>query len=177
MAHKKENEHKINGEIRSEKVRLVTENSEPQIVDLKTALELAVSQELDLVEVSSGQDISVVKIMDYSKFRFEQLKKAKDAKKKQKVIHIKEVKLRPGIDSHDFDFKVKHAREFLQDGDKVKFTMMFRGREIMHQELATTKMNDVIETLKDVAEVEKRPSVEGRNMTMILGPNAQAQKK
>lgn len=160
-------------------MRLVVENSEPQIVDLSTALELAASQELDLVEVSSGQDISVVKIMDYSKFRFEQLKKAKDAKKKQKVIHIKEVKLRPGIDSHDYEHKVKHAREFLMDGDKVKFTMMFRGREIMHQELAHAKMNDVIEILKDIADVEKRPSVEGRNMTMILGPNAnvQVQKK
>lgn len=115
--------------------------------------------------------------MDYSKFRFEQIKKAKDAKKKQKIILVKEVKLRPGIDSHDYEHKVKHAREFLSEGDKVKFTMMFRGREIMHQELATSKMNDIIEILKDIADVEKRPSVEGRNMTMILGPNAQSQKK
>lgn len=115
-------------------------------------------------------DMPIVKIMDYSKFRFEQLKKAKDAKKKQKVVHIKEVKIRPGVGEHDYEHKIKHAKEFLEKGDKVKFTMVFRGREIVHTEIGMKILVNILEDLKEISVVEKRPSHEGRNMTMILSP-------
>lgn len=137
---------------------------------LDKALELAQEQDLDLVEISP-QDVPVVKIMDYSKFRFEQLKKAKEAKKKQKIVHVKEVKVRPSIDNHDFEHKINHAREFLEGGDKVKFTMMFRGREIIHTDLAMEKMVRIQNDLQDCSTIEAKPSVQGRNMTMILAPS------
>lgn len=130
----------------------------------------AKEQGLDVVEITPNQTPPIVKIMDYSKFRFEQLKKAKEAKKKQHVVHVKEVKVRPGIDEHDYSHKVKHAREFLLKGDKVKFTMMFRGREIVHSELGLKVLKQVMEDLTDCATVEKSASIEGRNMSMVLAP-------
>ncbi len=124
----------------------------------------------DLVEISQDQDPPVVKIVDYSKFKFETIKRAKEAKKKQKIIHVKEIKVRPGIDSHDFEHKVKHAREFLLKGDKVKVTLMFRGREMAHTSLGFDVMNKVQESLMDAANIEKPASQEGRNITMWLVP-------
>ncbi len=157
-------------------MRLVGEG-EPVIVSRDDALQKAKEQDLDLVEISSNQDPPVVKIIDYSKFRFEQNKKAKEARKKQKIIHVKEIKFRPGIDSHDYQHKVKHAREFLENGDKVKFTVMFRGREIMHTEQGFKIMENVQKDLDDIASVESRPSKEGRNIIMVMGPDASPQKK
>ena len=112
----------------------------------------------------------VVKIMDYGKFRFEQAKSARAAKKKQHIIHLKEVKYRPNISQHDFDFKTRHAREFLSEGNKVKLTMMFRGRQVTHPELGRDVLNRVYEELEDIAKVETHPKLEGRNMTMVLAP-------
>ena len=139
-------------------------------------MKLANEKGLDLVEISPNQDPPVVKIIDYSKFKFEQIKKAKEAKKKQKVIHVKEIKMRPNIDSHDFDHKVKHAREFIEKGDKVKFTLMFRGREMAHTELGFAVMERVKEAIEDVAQIEKNPSQEGRNITMFVSAKASGKK-
>lgn len=136
---------------------------------------MANQQGEDLVEISN-QDMPVVRIMDYSKFKFEQIKKAKEAKKKQKVVHVKEVKLRPSIDEHDYQHKIKHAREFLEGGDKVKFTIMFRGREIIHSDIATRRMKLIQSDLEDCAVVEQRPSVQGRNMTMVMAPGGSGSK-
>jgi len=140
-------------------------------------LEMAAEKGLDVVEISPNQDPPVVKIVDYSKFKFEQVKKAKEAKKKQKVIHVKEIKMRPNIDSHDFDHKVKHARSFLEKGDKVKFTLMFRGREMVHPELGFEVMKKIQAQLEDIAITEKNHSQEGRNITMYMSLNAKASKK
>ncbi len=125
---------------------------------------------LDLVEVAATARPPVVKIMDYGKYRFEQAKAARAAKKKQHVIHIKEVKYRPGISAHDFEFKTRHAREFLTEGNKVKLTMMFRGRQVTHPELGRDVLNRVYDEVKDIAKIEAHPKLEGRNMTMVLAP-------
>jgi translation initiation factor IF-3 len=168
----KSNNHRINGDIRAQSVRLVGEDSGPKVVSLEDALAEARKLDLDLVEISANQDPPVVKIIDYSKFKFEQAKKAKEAKKKQKIIHVKEVKLRPAIDSHDFEHKIKRAKEFLEKGDKVKFTLMFRGREMAHTELGFEVMKKVRAMLIEMAQVEKEPSQEGRNITMIMSVKA-----
>jgi len=117
------------------------------------------------------QGVPIVRVMDYSKFRFEQLKKAKEAKKKQKVIHLKEVKLSPGINGNDYNHKIKNAMSFLEKGDKVKFSMMFRGREIVHSDIGLEKMNRVLADLKDHSIIEKPASMEGRSLVMILAPS------
>jgi len=109
-------------------------------------------------------------VMDYGKFRFEQAKAARAAKKKQHVIQMKEVKYRPGIDDHDFDFKTRHARSFLEEGNKVKLTMMFRGRQVAHPELGRVVLDRVMQVLQDIGKVEMEPKLEGRNMTMVVGP-------
>lgn len=158
----------VNEGIKSQQVRLVGEGSEPVVIATSDALRMAREKELDLVEISPNQDPPVVKIIDYSKFKFEQLKKAKEAKKKQKIIHLKEIKMRPNIDSHDFEHKIKHAREFLDGGDKVKFTLMFRGREMVHPELGFDVMNKVKAQIEEYVQIEKDMSQEGRNITMIV---------
>ncbi len=160
--------HRINEEISAASVRLVGEEGEPVVMSIKSALQIAGEKGLDLVEISPNQDPPVVKIIDYTKFKFEQLKQAKAAKKKQKIIHVKEIKMRPSIDSHDFEHKVKHAREFLHKGDKVKFTLMFKGREMMHPELGFKVMERIQENLEDVALIEKNPIKEGRNIIMYM---------
>jgi len=149
---------------------LIGEGSEPVVIARDEAIRIAREKDLDLVEISPDQSPPVVKIIDYSKFRFEQIKRAKEAKKRQKIIHIKEIKMRPSIDSHDYAHKVKHARDFLADGDKVKFTIMFRGREIVHSQLGFKVMENVQNDLQDVAVIEKKASQEGRNITMIMSP-------
>ncbi|HOE20529.1 MAG TPA: translation initiation factor IF-3, partial [Spirochaetota bacterium] len=151
-------------------VRLVGEEGGPQVIPVNEALQKAMGMGLDLVEISPDQDPPVVKIVDYSKFKFEQIKKAKEAKKKQKVIQVKEIKLRPSIDLHDFQHKVRHAREFIEEGNKVKFTVMFRGREMVHSDLGFKVLEEVKQALEDVAAVETNPSKEGRNITMIMAP-------
>ncbi|HOW82956.1 MAG TPA: translation initiation factor IF-3 [Spirochaetota bacterium] len=167
----------VNEEIRSEMVRLIADGEEPRIIKTSEAIELAKAKDLDLVEISPNQDPPVVRMIDYSKFKFEQIKKAKEAKKKQKVIHVKEIKMRPSIDSHDFEHKVKHARDFLEAGDKVKFTLMFRGREMVHAELGYEVMKKIQASLEEIATVEKQPIQEGRNITMFMCLKAQSGKK
>jgi translation initiation factor IF-3 len=140
------------------------------ILDVETALAAAQEQGLDLVEVAPTARPPVVRIMDYGKFKFEQAKMARVAKKKQHVIHLKEVKYRPGIDDHDFNTKTRHARRFIEEGNKVKVTLMFRGRQIAHPELGREVVDRVAEELTDIAKIESEPKFEGKSMTMILTP-------
>jgi len=140
------------------------------VVPVEEALKAALDAGLDLVEVAPMARPPVVKVMDYGKYRFEQAKAARAARKKQHVIHVKEVKYRPGISEHDFEFKTRHARTFLEEGNKVKLTMMFRGRQVTHPELGHKVLNRVFEAVKDIAKVEAYPKLEGRNMTMVLAP-------
>ena len=161
---------RINEEIIAENVRLVGEEGEPVVIALSAALAIAREKSLDLVEITANQELPVVRIIDYSKFKFDQIKKAKEAKKKQKIVHIKEIKMRPAIDDNDFTHKVNRAKDFLEKGDKVKFTLMFRGREMVHPELGFEVMEKVQEVLKDIGAIEKRPIQEGRNITMYMTP-------
>ncbi len=152
-------------------MRLVdADGTQVGVVPVEDALKLAGERGLDLVEVAATARPPVVKIMDYGKYKFEQAKAARIAKKKQHVIHVKEVKYRPGIDDHDFEFKTRHARRFLEEGNKVKLTMMFRGRQVTHSELGRDVLYRVLEEVNDIAKVEAEPKLEGRNMTMVLAP-------
>ena len=130
----------------------------------------AESAGLDLVEVSPQADPPVCRIMDYGKYKYQQAKRASEAKKKQVKVEIKEVKMRPKTEEHDFQFKMKHARRFLEDGNKVKLTIMFRGRENAHPEQGMMQLEKVVEALKDIGQVESQPSKMGRFMTMMIGP-------
>ncbi len=141
------------------------------IMSLNDAVKAAQSHNLDLVNVAPTATPPVCKIMDYGKYKYEQSKRDKEARKNQKVITIKEVKLRPNIEVHDFSVKAKNARKFLANGDKVKVTIMFRGREITHPELGRKLCDKLAEALADIAQVENTAKIEGKNMTMILIPN------
>jgi len=137
---------------------------------VEEALASAESQGLDLVEVAPTARPPVVRIMDYGKFKYEEARKARVARKKQHHIQIKEVKMRPGIETHDMEFKIRHARRFIEEGNKVKVTMMFRGRQMAHPEYGRQVLVKVAETLEDIGKVEGHPSMEGRTMTMIIAP-------
>ncbi|MDX1959790.1 MAG: translation initiation factor IF-3 [Leptospiraceae bacterium] len=150
-------------------VRLVSDTGS-EVVPFLVALEKANEEGLDLVEISSGQDVPVCKIIDYGKYRFEQLKKTKEAKKKQHVITIKEIKLRPRIDTHDFDIKKRQAVEFLHKGDKVKVTLRFKGREMAHAEIGMNVMNKMVEELKDSGTPEKPPIQDGKQIVTLINP-------
>ena len=167
---KKEMEHRINRRITAPVVRVVGDNVEPAIMHLKEALRMAEEKELDLVEISPSANPPVCKIIDYGKYRYEQQKREKESRKKQKTFDIKEVKLRPGIEEHDFNVKFKNAVRFLEDGDKVKVTIMFRGRELSHPELGEVLLNKMAAQLKEMAVVERQPKLEGKNMIMIVAP-------
>lgn len=138
---------------------------------IKEALKLAEERQLDLVEVAPQAKPPVCRIMDYGKYKYEQSKREKEARKKQRTITVKEVKLRPNIEDHDFRVKTKNAVRFLKEGDKVKVTIMFRGREIVHPKNGEELLNKVAEDIGDLASVEKKPKLEGKNMFMILAPN------
>jgi len=131
---------------------------------------MAIDTGLDLVEISPNSDPPVCKILDFGKFKYEEQKKANVARKKQKTIDIKEIKMRPGIDTHDYDVKMRSMQKFLGEGDKVKVTLRFRGREMAHQERGLTVLNRVQEDLVEVAKVEQFPAMEGRQMTMVIAP-------
>jgi len=162
---------RVNEQIRISTVRLVGADGEQVgIVPIEEARRAAEERGLDLVEVAAMARPPVVKVMDYGKYRFEQAKAAKAAKKKQHIIHLKEVKYRPGVSGHDFDFKTRHARKFLEEGNKVKLTMMFRGRQITHPELGREVLLRVVAELEEIAKVEMHPKLEGKNMTMVLAP-------
>lgn len=160
---------KINEEIRAREVRVVSDSNEQLgIMQTRDALRMAMEQQLDLVEVAPLAKPPVCRIMDFGKFKYEQQKRDKEAKKKQKVVTVKEVKLRPNIEDHDFDVKLKNAQRFLSDGDKVKVTIMFRGRELSHTELGRQVLVRMANELKDMVIIEREPKLEGKNMIMIL---------
>ncbi len=163
---------RINEEIRAREVRLVSENSEEQfgVLDTRKAMDIAHARDLDLVEIAPNAKPPVCKMMNYGKYRFDQLKREKEAKKNQKIITLKEVKLRLNIEDHDFETKARNAEKFLRNGNKVKVTIMFRGREITHPDLGLALCQKMAERLQDVSQIEKAAKVEGRNMTMILSP-------
>jgi len=140
------------------------------ILPLHEALALAESQQLDLVEVSPTAVPPVCRIMDFGKFKYQQSKKLQEAKKKQVQVQLKEIKLRPKTDEHDLDFKIKHARRFLEEGNKAKITVVFRGREITHMNLGQAALDKFVEALKDIAIIEIRPKMEGRSMFIIVAP-------
>ena len=155
-------------------VRVIAADGEQLgIMDTREAVRLARGQGLDLVEVAATADPPVCRIIDFGKFTYEQKKKASEAKKKQVIITVKEVKFRPGTDEHDYNFKMKHAREWLGDGDKVKATIFFRGREITHRELGAQLLERLERDLADVGDVEARPRMEGNQMFIILAPKRQ----
>ena len=165
---------RINEEIRVREVRVTTaEGEQLGIMQVRDALQMAIEQNLDLVEVAPTARPPVCRIMDYGKFKYEQQKRDKEAKKRQKIVTIKEVKLRPNIEDHDFDVKKKNALRFLEDGDKVKVTIMFRGRELSHPELGRVLLVRMAKELADIANVERDPKLEGKNMIMILNPKQQ----
>lgn len=169
---------RINDEIRVREVRVTSAAGEQLgIMATRDALAMAEEQHLDLVEVAPKAKPPVCRIMDFGKYRYEQQKREKEAKKKQKVITIKEVKLRPNIEQHDFDVKLKNALRFVQDGNKVKVTIMFRGRELSHPELGKEVLSRVAEKLGDMVSIERNAKLEGKNMTMIVAPKAQKSSK
>ena len=159
----------INEQIRASKVQLIDENGEKQgTVNIEDALNMAFDKKLDLVMVSPNPEMPVCKIMNYGKYKFEQAKREKESKKNQKTFELKELRVTPNIEQHDFEFKAKNARKFLQDGNKVKITVRFRGRELNYVKAGEETLNEFIENLSDIATVEKKPLLEGKNMFVIL---------
>jgi translation initiation factor IF-3 len=162
---------RINREIRAREVQLIdAEGRNRGAVDLAQALQAAEEAGLDLVEIVPSAIPPVCKILDYGKFRFLEQKKSAEARKKQKVVEVKEIKLRPGIDDHDYDVKMKAVRRFFEEGDKVKVTLRFRGREMAHQDLGLKLLERVKSETGAIAKVESEPSIEGRQMVMVLAP-------
>ena len=163
----------INEQIRAKEVQLIGENGEKLgVLSLNDALDKAEEKKLDLVLVAPNGNPPVCKIMNYGKYKFEQAKREKEARKKQKTFELKEIRVTPNIEEHDFGFKSKNARKFIEDGSKVKITVRFRGREINNSKLGESVLNKFIEELEDVAQVEKKPLLEGRNMFIILSKKA-----
>jgi len=162
---------RINREIRAKEVRVIDpEGKQLGILPVYEALRLATNFELDLVEVSPKSEPPVCRIMDYGKFKYQQSKKAHDAKKKQAVVHLKEVKMRPKTEEHDFQFKLRHIERFLKEGNKTKVTIVFRGRELAHPDLGRNMLGRVTEEAKEWGKVELAPKFEGRNFIMVLAP-------
>ena len=163
----------INGQIRAREVQLIGDEGEKLgVVSLKEALEVAGEKKLDLVLVAPNAKPPVCKIMNYGKYKFEQAKKEKEAKKKQKTAEVKEIRITPNIEEHDFGFKAKNARKFIEDGNKVKITVRFKGREVNNSKLGEDVLNKFIENLSDIANVDKKPKLEGRNMFIMLSKKA-----
>ena len=162
---------RINDEIRVPRVLLIDQNGEKQgVMPVASALEAAEEAGLDLVEIVPNADPPVVKILAYGKYKFQEQKKKNEARKRQKVVEIKEIKLRPQIDTHDYEVKAKAMHRFFEDGDKVKVTLRFRGREMAHPELGMKLLQQVKADFEPVAKVEHEPKMEGRQMIMILAP-------
>ena len=159
----------INEQIRAKEVQLIDDAGEKRgVMSLSSALDIAYDKKLDLVLVAPNAQPPVCKIMNYGKYKFEQSKKEKEAKKKQKVFELKEIRITPNIEQHDFEFKVKNARKFLEDGNKVKITVRFRGRELNYVKLGEANLNKFTEALEDIAQPEKIAVLEGKNMFIIL---------
>lgn len=166
-----EKEHRINDDITVPKIRLIDKDGENKgIVSLREALEMAYEAELDLVEIVPTAKPPVCRIMDYGKFRFDESKKAAQARKNQKQVQVKEIKMRPATDEGDYQIKMRKLREFLDEGDKVKVTLRFKGREMAHKELGMEVLKRIEKDLEELAVVEQFPRLEGRQMVMMLGP-------
>ncbi len=164
----------INEQIRLKQVQLIDDEGQKLgVMDTKEALEIAYEKNLDLVLVAPNGNPPVCKIMNYGKYKFEQAKKEKEAKKKQKVYELKELRITPNTEEHDFNFKAKNARKFLEDGCKVKITVRFRGRELNYASQGESILNEFIENLADIAVPEKKPVLEGKNMFIILAKKAE----
>ncbi|GHT79564.1 translation initiation factor IF-3 [Spirochaetia bacterium] len=163
---------RINEQIRVREVRLIRDDGEQQVLATTDALALAREQGVDLVEVAPQAAPPVVKIMDYGKYKFENEKKVRDSKKKQKLLKLKEIRMQPKIDDHDLDFKSKHVKEFLSEGNKVKVTVRFRGRELAHTELGRVVLDDVLKRIEGEYVMDKPPVMEGRFMSMVLSPKS-----
>jgi translation initiation factor IF-3 len=162
---------RVNEEIRSREVQLIdTTGDNKGVIDIRTALSMAEAAGLDLVEISPNSDPPVCKILDFGKYKFQAQKKASEARKKQKVVEIKEIKLRPMIDDHDYDVKMRAMKRFFEEGDKVKITLRFRGREMAHQELGYKLLQRVKDDTTAISKVESEPRFEGRQMVMLLAP-------
>jgi translation initiation factor IF-3 len=163
---------RVNEQIRAREVRLVKDDGEQILLSISEALAMARESEQDLVEVAPQAVPPVVKVMDYGKYKFENEKKIRESKKKQKLLKLKEIRMQPKIDDHDIDFKSKHIKEFLGEGNKVKVTVRFRGRELAHTELGKVVLDDVLKRLEGEYVLEKPPAMEGRFMSMVLGTKA-----
>ena len=162
----------INDRINPKSVRVISEKGEMGgVLETREAIKMAFDHGLDLVQVSPNASPPVCKIIDYGKYKYEIQKKASQAKKKQKVITLKELKMRPSTDKHDYDFKMKNAKKFLSKGDKVKFTIRFKGREMDYMKAAYDLIDKIIEDTKDISKVEQQAKLEGRQMTLIIQPN------
>lgn len=162
---------RVNEEIRNREIQLIdVDGANKGVVETQTALRMAQEAGLDLVEISPNTNPPVCKILDFGKYKFQAQKKAAEARKRQKVVEIKEIKLRPMIDDHDYDVKMKAMQRFFEEGDKVKVTLRFRGREMAHQELGTALLNRVKEQVAEIAKVEQDARFEGRQVVMVLAP-------
>lgn len=162
---------RVNEEIRVPQVRLIDEEGNMQgVVTVREALAKAYAVGLDLLEISPNADPPVAKILDYGKFKYEQQKKRNEARKKQKVIEIKEVKVRPNIDQNDYNVKLRAMKNFIDDGDKVKVTLRFRGREMAHQEFGVNVLERIRDDMEEFAKIEQMPKLENRQMIMVLAP-------
>ena len=162
---------RVNGSITAAKVRCIDQDGEQLgIIDTSEALERAESAGYDLVEVQPNVEPPVCKILDYGKYKYEAQKRANEARKKQKVVDVKEVKFRPNIDEHDYQVKMRNVRKFIEGGDKVKVTMRYRGREMAHQELGVQVLDRIREEMSEATKVEAVPKMEGRQMVMVLAP-------
>ncbi|MFW2336161.1 translation initiation factor IF-3 [Ilumatobacter sp.] len=176
MAPPKSDQHRVNDRIRSREVRLIgPDGNQLGIKPVPEALRMARGLDLDLVEVAPMANPPVCRIMDYGKFRYEEAQKAKEARRKTSHVTVKEVKFRPKIGKGDFDTKMRHLIEFIEDGHKVKVTLQFRGREMAHPELGRKILDNVIEAAGPIAKVENQARMEGRSMTLVLSPDKQAQ--
>ncbi len=161
----------MNGAISAREVRLIgAEGENHGVVSHQAAMNIAAESGLDLVEISPNAEPPVCKVLDYGKFKYEQQKKANLARKNQKTQDVKEIKMRPGIDVHDYNVKLKKVHQFIENGDKVKMTIRFRGREMAHQELGMEVLNRVADEMEETAKIEARPKMEGRQMIMVIAP-------
>lgn len=166
-----EDEVLINENIKAKQVRLIDANNENRgVVSIKEALAIADDSGLDLIEISPQANPPVCKVLDYGKYRYEQQKKKNEAKKNQKVVEIKELKLRPVIETHDYEVKIKQAKKFLEQGNKVKFTMRFKGRELSANDMGQQILTQIVDDLDSCSRVDSEMKLEGRQMTMILAP-------
>ncbi len=168
----------INEEIQEKEVRLIGEDGEQLgLMSSEEALRIAEEKDLDLVMISPAAKPPVCKVMDYGKVRFEQSKREKEAKKNQRVMDVKEIRMSPGIGENDFNTKLKNGQKFLADGDRVKVTVRFRGREMAHTSIGETLLRDYAKKCSEIANMDKEPKLEGRNMSLFLSPKSQSQLK